>query len=400
MPNTLQIRRGLQSALPTGIAGELLFATDTKRFYISDGSATNLLQGAATLLTTGAIPFSDANGKLTMSASNLYWDNTNARLGIGTTSPTTGLTISKALTTTGNELFNITYTHNSYSSGQIQLGQYFNNTRINFIHGANNTAMYLGGANFTIETQNVGNFILSNGTERMRMVATTGNILIGTTTDAGYKLDVNGTGRFVGNVTINTLSVGKGNNSVTTNTAFGFQALISNGTGSANTSVGYQTLASVVGGNSNTGLGSSALRDVISGGQNTAVGQAALLVTSGNNNTALGFFAGSANTSGTNNIFIGYQTAGISATESNRTWIGNATTTTTWLGGSLLLGTTTDAASSILTVESTTKGFLPPRMTTTQKNAIASPAAGLVVFDVTLGKLCVFSTTWQTITSI
>jgi hypothetical protein len=88
MPTNLQIRRGLQSALPTGLAGEPLFTTDTKRLYISDGTATNLLQGAATLLTTGAIPFSNANGKLTMSASNLYWDDTNNRLGVGTATPT------------------------------------------------------------------------------------------------------------------------------------------------------------------------------------------------------------------------------------------------------------------------------------------------------------------------
>ena len=40
-------------------------------------------------------------------------------------------------------------------------------------------------------------------------------------------------------------------------------------------------------------------------------------------------------------------------------------------------------ASAQLQVDSTTKGFLPPRMTTTQKNAIATPAAGLVVYDST-----------------
>lgn len=53
-------------------------------------------------------------------------------------------------------------------------------------------------------------------------------------------------------------------------------------------------------------------------------------------------------------------------------------------------------ASSILDVSSTTKGFLPPRMTTTQKNAIASPAAGLVVYDSTTNKLaCYNGTTWN-----
>jgi len=40
-------------------------------------------------------------------------------------------------------------------------------------------------------------------------------------------------------------------------------------------------------------------------------------------------------------------------------------------------------------------------MTTTQKNAVATPAAGLVVFDTTLGKLCVYTgSAWQTITSV
>ncbi len=38
-------------------------------------------------------------------------------------------------------------------------------------------------------------------------------------------------------------------------------------------------------------------------------------------------------------------------------------------------------ASAILDVQSTTKGFLMPRMTTLQRTAIASPAAGLKVFD-------------------
>lgn len=50
----------------------------------------------------------------------------------------------------------------------------------------------------------------------------------------------------------------------------------------------------------------------------------------------------------------------------------------------MVIGTTTPATSAILTLASTTTGFLPPRMTTTQKNAISSPAGGLVVYDSTL----------------
>lgn len=68
--------------------------------------------------------------------------------------------------------------------------------------------------------------------------------------------------------------------------------------------------------------------------------------------------------------------------------------------GQVAIGTQTPDASAVLQVDSTTKGFLPPRMTTVQKNAIASPTAGLVVYDTTLNKLCVYTTAWETVTSI
>jgi hypothetical protein len=61
---------------------------------------------------------------------------------------------------------------------------------------------------------------------------------------------------------------------------------------------------------------------------------------------------------------------------------------------------TISSASAFLEVKSTTKGFLPPRMTTAQKNAIVTPAAGLVVYDTNLAKLCVYTTAWETVTSI
>lgn len=41
-------------------------------------------------------------------------------------------------------------------------------------------------------------------------------------------------------------------------------------------------------------------------------------------------------------------------------------------------------ASAILNVNSTTKGFLPPRMTTTQRDAIATPADGLLIWNTTM----------------
>lgn len=65
------------------------------------------------------------------------------------------------------------------------------------------------------------------------------------------------------------------------------------------------------------------------------------------------------------------------------------------------IGNSTPDTSALLEVKSTTKGILLPRMTTTQKNAIGTPASGLLVYDTTLAKVCIFTATaWETITSV
>jgi hypothetical protein len=48
--------------------------------------------------------------------------------------------------------------------------------------------------------------------------------------------------------------------------------------------------------------------------------------------------------------------------------------------GGLTVGTTTGATSAIVDVSSTSKGFLPPRMTQVQRDAIANPTEGLIVW--------------------
>ena len=71
-----------------------------------------------------------------------------------------------------------------------------------------------------------------------------------------------------------------------------------------------------------------------------------------------------------------------------------------FVNGSVIIGAdSTPNASSILELTSTTKGFLPPRMTTAQKTAIG--VNGLVVFDTDLDKLCVYTgSAWETVTSL
>ena len=60
------------------------------------------------------------------------------------------------------------------------------------------------------------------------------------------------------------------------------------------------------------------------------------------------------------------------------------------------IGTSTPEASAKLEVKSTTQGFLPPRMTTAERNAIATPVAGLMIINTTSGCINIYSgTSWR-----
>jgi uncharacterized protein (TIGR02145 family) len=54
------------------------------------------------------------------------------------------------------------------------------------------------------------------------------------------------------------------------------------------------------------------------------------------------------------------------------------------------IGTTTPHASAKLDVSSTSNGFLPPRMTEAQRNAIVSPAVGLTIFNTSTNCLNIY----------
>jgi len=56
----------------------------------------------------------------------------------------------------------------------------------------------------------------------------------------------------------------------------------------------------------------------------------------------------------------------------------------------------TQDASAAFQVNSTARGFLPPRMTTTERDAISTPAAGLMVYNTTTNKAqCYNGSTWN-----
>ena len=67
------------------------------------------------------------------------------------------------------------------------------------------------------------------------------------------------------------------------------------------------------------------------------------------------------------------------------------------IDGNVGIGVTSPNANAILDVTSTTKAFMPPRMTTAQKNAISSPTAGMVVYDSDMKGISFYDgTAWTT----
>ena len=239
----------------------------------------------------------------------------------------------------------------------------------------------------------------------------------------------NGVKTFFNNINVNGVTVGRGANSAGScvsvgtnslvgnisqyNTCVGDSTMPFNTTGPSNVAIGFQALYNTNAA-SNVAVGQSAMFNNTSGFNNISIGyNSGIGIISGSYNICIGLGSGSNIVSGTNGIYIG-NSANATANTNNEivignnisglglhsTLIGNNSTTRTILKGAVGIGTTTPASSSALQVDSTTRGFLPPRMTTTEKNLI-SAVSGTIIYDTTLNKLCVRGlTNWETITSI
>lgn len=194
------------------------------------------------------------------------------------------------------------------------------------------------------------------------------------------------------------------NTSGNQNTAVSAFSLYTNTSGSKNTSVGNGTLYDNTVGSENTASGFEALRKNTTGQHNSALGAGSLFDnTTGHFNTAIGDSSLNSNVTGNNNTAIGYKANVNTNNLTNATAIGSkamvASSNSIVLGSiegvngassgsNVGIGTTAPHASSKLEVTSTTQGMLIPRMTTSQRKLISSPAAGLMVYD--LDKLTIY----------
>jgi hypothetical protein len=261
-------------------------------------------------------------------------------LGIGTSTPNVPLEVNGNVrfTQSGSTTFGVNI---ATTGGATTITPISSTSNITLISQNSNSYLSLApssvalvsrGGNLFVNALNVLAFETgASSTERARFATTTGNFLINTTTDAGYKLDVNGTARVKG----------AGATSVTS------ALTIQNSAGTEHFRVQDDGVLFVR---------SSTATRTGSAGSDYYLDLGNIVVRNGNGTAA-------------STMSIGKSTVSV--------------------------------ASSIFELVSTTKGFLPPRMTTTEKNAIATPAAGLVVYDSTLNKLCVrTASAWETITSL
>jgi hypothetical protein len=194
-----------------------------------------------------------------------------------------------------------------------------------------------GGTGATTLTAN--NVLLGNGTSALQAVApgTSGNVLTsdGTTwTSAAGGVPYSGATGAVNlgayDLTVNGVTVGRGNMKKSNNYAFGYAVLSANTSGNYNNAFGHQALTANTTGTENIAFGEYVLPKNIGGSQNTAVGSNALKEnTEGNGNTGYGRQALATNTTGSYNTAIGYQANVATNNLTNATAIGNGASVST-----------------------------------------------------------------------
>ena len=363
----------------------------------------------------GAIQFSDGSA-FSSDATNFFWDDTNNRLGIGTNAPSaTGHFKGSGSTSATTSLL----VQNSAGTaaltvrddGVVQVLELIRptdgttNSFLKLSNATGTTMQYAGGfvtvsPNFRFGSTTLGSilemssatgkFLLGGGTQdasaKMQLNSTTEGFLPPRmTTTQRDAIATPATGLKIYNTTLGTTDTYDG----ATWQRFGQQTFIKgSGTTSATTSLLVQNSA---------GVDMMKITDDITttiGNQfniiRTTVPSQLVEINANFSTIAAGIRAG-----GNSKDFI------ISAKDSRDLYLStNFSSSITQVQfavkhniGVLIKddASTTMNASARLEVTSTTQGFLPPRMTTTQKNAIATPASGLVVYDTTTNKLCCYN---------
>lgn len=368
------------AGLTPGIEGNLIVADGLGAYQIV--TLANFISGAAiakntlenlgtTAINTSLISDTDSTDDL--GSSTKYWANLYTdKIYLNSTASLDGSTAGVVILTGDLRLPNVTHAD---ESGIIRKGS--NIFLHDFNYGNNGTVTTTGGNLFLGES--AGN--LTMGATATETFHASNNIILGATAFVANTIGYQNVSIGYGSMASNT----EGYNNV----ALGTVALQDNTTGYQNFGLGVNCLADNTSGYRNIGVGVRCLQKITTGNNNLGMGYDAgrLISTGGNNTTAtnsiyLGCDSRPSADGDANEIVIGCNARG---NGSNSVIIGDSNITKTELKGSVTIGTSTPNASAILQSDSTSKGWLPPRMTGAQAEAISSPAEGLMVYATSAG---------------
>jgi hypothetical protein len=340
--------------------------------------------------------------------STFVFDTVNARVGIGTASPSATLSITSNLSVGLNSGINITNTA-SGTQAYAALDLYNNNNDLSQVFltstawtpsltvraaGGGWINSGVGGLSF-VANNNDANSVITFATgslpfERMRINAT-GVQITGTTTSSG---------------------------NISSSAAISATTSLNGRTGALTATAASDQLLSLKGAATHTGTflslksstnaefaffkanGTSATPNWYIGGplnnvadpSNSAISAGAFIAYNASTNNFYGTGIGAIRSS---KYDVWFQTGSNNGGGYRFYTEGTNERLTIFTGGNVGINSgATNVASAQLHVTSTTKGFLRPRLTTADRNAIASPAAGLSVYNSSLATNDVYTTAW------
>lgn len=195
----------LHDVLPTPYVNNGVLYRDTTANLWRSATVSTLLGYTPSNASGTTNYISKFTGTTTLGNSLIYDNGTN--VGIGTTSPTDRLHIVDA--TNANIFARVTANGTNASAAWVAQNDQVDNVvyrvfgsgvtgtqmGISLVRSASLLANLGGTGSFLLGTFSSTDFILGTANTERARITTSGNFLIGTTVDAGYKLDVNGTAR-------------------------------------------------------------------------------------------------------------------------------------------------------------------------------------------------------------
>jgi hypothetical protein len=184
--------------------GSRIVVADASGILSASSLLSNYITGSG---VAGQVAYWNGTNSQTGS-SNLFWDATNTRLGIGLTNPQRRLEVYSA---TADSHIRISGDAPSVSMGDSIIGGSYQ-AKFGLATSNGQYAAAAVAGDFVILSQTGATIFMTSATEKMRVTAA-GRMLLGTTTESTYIFDAVGTVRITGNTIISAGSLGIGTTS-------------------------------------------------------------------------------------------------------------------------------------------------------------------------------------------